>query len=111
VKLVREIVAMMNSGGGTVEIGVTNDGSEVGVEAALAARFDPARVGDLIETFIAPDRTEISVTRRTLENGRHVVSLIVPPSGELETSTSRNSPWAVRWAWCDLKPSPCGPRL
>lgn len=77
-RLVKEIAAMANSGGGRIIVGVLDDGNEVGIAPALAAKFDPARIGDLLDSFLSPDRIEVDVKRRVLPAGDEVLELLVP---------------------------------
>ncbi len=77
-KLVREIVAMVNSGGGLIEIGVADDGTDVGVSRQLAAKFDPARLGDMVESYVSPDRVELTIEQRSLPGDELVIEIAVP---------------------------------
>lgn len=76
--LVQEVAAMANSGGGRILVGVDDDGHDVGIPAALADKLDPATVGDLVDTFLNPDRLEVGVERRTLAGGGFIVEIVVP---------------------------------
>lgn len=82
VKLVREVAAMMNAGGGRIVLGVSDDGAEVGLDVELANKLDPARLGDLMDSFISPDRVEIAVEIRKTTADRVVVELTVPAALE-----------------------------
>lgn len=50
-ELIKDIVAIGNSGGGAVVIGVDRAGSTVGVDPGLARKLDPAAVGDKIRKY------------------------------------------------------------
>lgn len=76
VKLVAEVVAMANADGGLIRVGVTDDGTEVGISDELANKFDPARVADLVGSFTNPDHIEITISRTNVPGG-HVVDLAV----------------------------------
>lgn len=81
-EFVLECVAMANAGGGEIHIGTNDDGTHVGIDAALAGKFDPARVGTLVESFIVPDRLELVVTQQTVAHDRVVVTITVPPAAQ-----------------------------
>lgn len=76
VRLVAEVVAMANAEGGVIRVGVSDDGTEVGVSADLAGRFDPARVADLVDSFTNPDHVEITISTTTVPTGQ-IVDLAV----------------------------------
>lgn len=77
VKLVAEVVAMANADGGLIRIGVADDGREVGVDVDIAARLDPAKVADLIDSFTSPDHVEVAVSTTSVDTGRQIVDLQV----------------------------------
>ena len=79
VRLIKEVVAMANSGGGVIVIGADDDGTEIGLPEDLANHFDPARIGDLLDRFLRPDRLEIKLRHRVLPTGKVVVEVKVPP--------------------------------
>lgn len=60
--LVREVVAMANAEGGRVLIGVRDDGTVIGVPEADRADWDPAVIGDLLDSFVNPDHVEIRIS-------------------------------------------------
>jgi predicted HTH transcriptional regulator len=61
-KLVSEIVAMANADGGLIRVGVADDGTEVGLAPDLVAKFDPARLADLVGSFTNPDHVEVTIS-------------------------------------------------
>jgi len=79
-QLVKEIVAMANASGGTIYLGVTDDGaSRPGIDEKCATALDPARLTDLVDPYISPDHLELRVSRNSGEApGRVVVSIAVP---------------------------------
>jgi hypothetical protein len=78
-QLVKEIVAMANSHGGTIRIGESDDGRCPGVDDERASALDPARVCDLVDSFIAPEHLELThQTGPSDEPGRVVVEIVVP---------------------------------
>lgn len=76
VKLVSEVVAMANTNGGLIRIGVTDDGTERGLSPDLARLFEPARVADLVGSFTSPDHIEITVTTTSVPSGQ-IVDLVI----------------------------------
>ena len=79
-RLVKEIVAMANTKGGRILIGVTDDGKRVGVPDQERYMWEAARIGDLLEKYIDPDRLEVSHSFRRdgCPPERMVVELVVP---------------------------------
>lgn len=47
-ELLKDMVAMANSNGGRILVGVQNDGSLAGVDVSSVISFDPARLADLV---------------------------------------------------------------
>ncbi|MEM9132615.1 MAG: RNA-binding domain-containing protein [Actinomycetota bacterium] len=81
-ELVRHVVAMANSGGGTVVIGEKRNGNAVGVGADVAAAVSATAVGELVADAVRPDRVEMVVTRADVGDGRQLVEIKVSPSAE-----------------------------
>ena len=79
-RLVKEVVAMANTRGGRILIGVTDDGKRVGVPGQDRSKWDAARIGDLLDKYIDPDRLEVSHTFHGdgCPPGRIVVELVIP---------------------------------
>jgi len=50
-EIIKDIVAMANSGGGTIVIGVRDDGSSSGGDVSAILRIDPAQVTDKIAKY------------------------------------------------------------
>ena len=78
--LPKEIVAFLNSGGGTIYIGVGDDGSIKGVDDLDETL---KKLADLIEFQILPDCRELVSLGTRYENGRHVVEIDVQPGQAL----------------------------
>lgn len=78
--LVKEIVAMSNADGGTIRIGVCDDGTIVGVRNEELPKWDGAQIGDLLDSFLNPDHVEIriEINSDNCPAGRSVVNLKVP---------------------------------
>ena len=79
-RLVKEIVAMANTKGGRILIGVTDEGKRVGVPDQDRSKWDAARIGDLLDKYLNPDRLEVSHSFRRdgCPPERMVVELVVP---------------------------------
>lgn len=78
--LPKEIVAFLNSDGGTIYIGVEDDGSIKGVDDLDGTL---KKLADLIEFQILPDCRELVSLGTRYENGRHVVEIDVQPGQAL----------------------------
>lgn len=77
-KLIREIVAFANSGGGSIVIGQRDDGVVVGLDEAVIKWFDPANVCGKVEPFVAPEAIEVTVRVTTADGSTRTVWLDVP---------------------------------
>ena len=79
-QLVKEIVAMANTQGGRILVGVANDGQRVGVPDRDRSRWDPAQVGDQLDRYINPDHVEVVIAFRPdgCPEGTAVVEVTVP---------------------------------
>ena len=78
--LPKEIVAFLNSDGGTIYIGVEDDGSIKGVDDLDGTL---KKLSDLIEFQILPDCRELVSLGTRYEEGRHVVEIDVQPGHAL----------------------------
>jgi hypothetical protein len=99
-QLVKEIVAMANALGGVIRIGETADGARPGIEAAAAIALDPARVCDLVDSFIAGEHIELTQSTSSANTaGFSVIEIEVPrhprpplvftKSGNFQSSSGR----------------------
>jgi hypothetical protein len=77
--LVREVVAMANAEGGRLLVGVRDDSTVIGVPEADRAQWDPAVIGDLLDSFVNPEHVEIRISfdGEGCPEGRTVVELSV----------------------------------
>lgn len=78
--LVKQIVAMANTEGGRILVGVTNDGRRVGVPDRDRSKWDPAPLGDQLDRCISPDHVEVVIAFRPdgCPEGTVVVEVTVP---------------------------------
>lgn len=79
-KLVKSMVAMANSGGGIILLGVDDNGNPVaGFDAdALLNQLEPAKIADQVEKY-AKAQIGFEITRFT-KGGKEVVAIVVEPS-------------------------------
>ncbi len=59
---------------------MADDGVPIGVPAAQATRWDPSKIGDLLDSFIGPDHLEVSISTSTenVAEGMILVTIDVP---------------------------------
>ncbi|MEL7157507.1 MAG: RNA-binding domain-containing protein [Actinomycetota bacterium] len=96
-QLVRHLVAMANSGGGTVVVGARRDGTVVGVTPEAAAAFDASAVAALVDDVVAPDRIDLTASATPAPEGRVVVAIEVrghrePPLVPARAGTHQQRP-------------------
>ncbi|MEM7340296.1 MAG: ATP-binding protein [Actinomycetota bacterium] len=65
-RLIREIVALANTHGGRITIGVADDGGALGISTELRNKLDPADIADMVFEFTRPDRVEVTVETMAL---------------------------------------------
>ena len=92
-RLVEEIVAMANTKGGRILIGVDEAGTWVGVPDDDRSKWDAARIGDLIDKYIDPERVEVSIAfrRDSCPPEKMVVELLVPQHHDPPLVISRDA--------------------
>jgi len=72
--IVKEIVAFLNAGGGTIYIGVKDDGEIVGVETIDESL---RKIGDIISSQIEPVPSELIKTSVLFEDGKPVIEICI----------------------------------
>ena len=75
-KLVKHLVAMANSGGGTISLGMSETATR-GLDAALSEDLDSSRIADFADKFLSPASLELSHDKAELEDGKMVIHLHV----------------------------------
>lgn len=75
-EIIKEIVAMANSGGGIIEIGVRNDGSSSGEDVSAILQIDPAQITDKIAKYTGEQFDKFSM-READRNGCKIAVLQV----------------------------------
>lgn len=73
--LVREVVALLNSGGGTIVIGVKKNGDVVGIPVRMAARLELRTIEEIVNGYIRPDQVELVVNVAETENDHRLVEI------------------------------------
>lgn len=91
-KLIREVAAFANSGGGTIVIGRRDDGVVIGVDEATVRALDPAKVCSKVESFITPETLEITV-RVDRHDELQTVSLVVPAFAHPPLVMAKDGTW------------------
>jgi len=82
-RFVRDVVAVMNAGGGRIVVGVERSGREVGVDAATVERLTADAVAAMVGPFIAPDSVKLDVRTREAADARAVIELDIAEPTEL----------------------------
>jgi hypothetical protein len=75
-ELVKDVVAIGNSGGGAIVVGVDRAGVTVGVEAGLAKTLDPATVGDKLRKYTGGSHPRCTVSLGQRDSSTVLVLLI-----------------------------------
>ena len=76
-ELVKDIVAMANTGGGCILFGVADDGTPSGVDVSALLKLDPADVANKIHSYTETHMPSF-VIRSGSRNGRSIAVLEVP---------------------------------
>ncbi len=73
---------MANAEGGIIHLGVTETGARPGLDAGTVTQLDPARVQNLVDSFIDPDSIRIDVSSEPADDpDRRVILISVAASG------------------------------
>lgn len=75
-ELIKDIIAMFNTGGGVIMIGLNNDGAPSGVAVGPVLEIDPATVTDKINSFTGYQFTEFEI-RECHKDGEQVAAIVV----------------------------------
>lgn len=73
--LVREVAALLNSGGGTIVVGAKKNGEVVGITVGMAAKLERRTIEKIVNGYILPDQVELVVNVAETENDRRVVEI------------------------------------
>ncbi len=91
VELVKDVVAIANSGGGSIFYGA-NETSKPGIDKKTADALDSAKLSDLVEKFISPAPIELAHDISELPNGNFIVEIIID-AAEFPIAMSRVGMW------------------
>jgi Predicted transcriptional regulator containing an HTH domain and an uncharacterized domain shared with the mammalian protein Schlafen len=80
-ELIKDIVALANSGGGTLEIG-SSETNNPGIDATLVSELDSAKIMSKVNRYIAPEKVSIGHRVAKLETGKYLVYLTVGSRGK-----------------------------
>lgn len=75
-ELIKDLVAMANSGGGTVRIGATET-EEIGIDTISASKLDGARISDCLNRYVTPASTSVTHHIHPLDSGRVVIEVSI----------------------------------
>lgn len=75
-ELVKDIVAMANSGGGTIVIGLESDGSLASAPPIAAMGLDQATVVDKVAKYTATNLSAIRI-ERSAKSGQEILALVI----------------------------------
>ncbi len=75
-EVVKDIIAMANSGGGVILVGLNNDGTPSGSDVSSLLAFDPARMTDQIASATGRQVSSFSITA-TAKDGQTIAAIII----------------------------------
>jgi predicted HTH transcriptional regulator len=82
-EVLKDIVAICNSGGGTLAIGITNDGKASGLDATAVLDHDHAKYCDLIKKYTMQNYCDFEVVEAEKDGIVVAIFLINPPDAPL----------------------------
>jgi hypothetical protein len=82
IELVKDIIAMANSGGGLIVIGVCDDGTVSGADVKPALDLDPAKLGDKIHKYTGIHFADFEIVEAERDSKR-VAALVIGPSPDV----------------------------
>lgn len=80
-ELIKDLVAIANSGGGKIRIGATET-SQPGVPESTVRALDSARIGDQVNKHIAPAKAKVSHEVIPTDDAKFVVELSIDTCGK-----------------------------
>jgi len=89
--LIKDLVAMANSGGGKIIFGRDETRMD-GITEEIVKDLDSARLADKLAKFTAPAQIYIRHEQEKLDNGRYILTIIVEPS-EYPVVMARDGNW------------------
>lgn len=73
-EIIKDIVAMANSGGGVLLVGVKDDGHHAGVDVTPVLDFDPAKITDKLFSYTGRHFGNFRITKAEKE-GRPIAAI------------------------------------
>jgi hypothetical protein len=81
IELIKDFVALANTGGGVVVVGVKNDGSSAGTNLAAVLALDGATICDKLVSFVGENFDDFEVQRITrATDGTHAAAIVIGPA-------------------------------
>jgi Putative DNA-binding domain/EC042_2821-lke REase len=81
IELIKDFVALANTGGGVVVIGVKNDGSSAGTNLGPVLALDGAMICDKLVSFVGDNFDDFEVQRITrASDGTHAAAIVIGPA-------------------------------
>src|SRR5947208_931872 len=77
-EVIKDVVAMANSGGGHILFGVKNDGSPSGWDCTLLGDLDPAQLTDKLASYVGEQFSEFDIYEAERRGIRIVVMEVSP---------------------------------
>ncbi len=87
-EIIKDIVAMANSGGGILLFGVNDDGSFSNFDESTLLRIDPATVTDKLNSYLGEDFTQFEIIR--VKRGRKELAAILIEGSNVPLVFTRN---------------------
>src|SRR5438046_1820411 len=78
-EIIKDLVAIANSGGGVIVFGVNNRGEPVGVDLSALRAIDPATISDRIHPYTETQFTDFEI-HEPEKAGHKLVAWLVKPS-------------------------------
>ncbi len=93
-ELVKDIIAMENSGGGLIVIGVCDDGTMSGADVQPVLDLDPAKLGDKIHKYTGVHFADFEIVEAERDSNRIAV-LVIGPSPDVPIIFTSPGTYAV----------------
>lgn len=77
-EIIKDIVAMANSGGGAIAVGLDNAGQPTGADVSQILALDPATIADQIHKYTGVHFTDVDVVQKT-KGGTRIAVIVTEP--------------------------------
>jgi predicted HTH transcriptional regulator len=88
VELIKDLVAMANTGGGVIVVGVCNNGQPSTADVQPVLDLDPAKITDKVESYTRVSFEDFEISEAT-HKGSRVAVIVVGPSLEAPIAFTR----------------------